>query len=171
VQSWVVGDTHHSPEFWCRAMGWYGMALITVLDYLPEDHEKRPQLLAVLQDLVAGLAKFRDSLTGLWYQVVDKGYLPSNWHETSCSSMHAYTIFTAAKQGYVDESYLDVARAGYRGVLSKLSLGKDGLTYLIDISEGTNVGDLSYYLNRRRNVNDLHGLGAFLIMNEQLLAD
>jgi unsaturated rhamnogalacturonyl hydrolase len=170
VQSWADPDTHHSPEFWCRALGWYGMALIAVLDSLPADHERRPDVLAVLQNLVSGLATYQDTQTGLWYQVVDKGYLPANWHETSCSSMHAYTIYMAARNGYVDESYLDVALAGYQGVLSKISLGPDGLTYLVDISEGTNVGNLDYYLARHRNVNDLHGLGAFLIMNEQLQA-
>ena len=170
AQSWADPVTHHSPEFWCRALGWYGMALITVLDILPEDHERRPDVLAVLQNLVSGLATYQDPQTGLWYQVVDKGYLTANWLETSCSSMHTYTIYMAARNGYVDESYLDVALLGYRGVLSKISLGQDGLTYLVDISEGTNVGDLDYYLARHRNVNDLHGLGAFLIMNEQLQA-
>jgi mannose-6-phosphate isomerase-like protein (cupin superfamily) len=38
-----------------------------------------------------------------------------------------------------------------------------------DICEGTNVADLSYYFARKRNVNDFHGLGAFLIMNEHFL--
>src|SRR5262249_19945030 len=147
--------------------GWYGMALTVVLDILPEDHPRRPELLAVLQNLVSGLASYQDDQTGLWFQVVDKGYLSSNWDETSCSCMHTSTIYTAAKNGYVDEGYFDVARAGYQGVLSKIFIGDNGLTYLTDISEGTNVGDLSYYLARHRNVNDLHGLGAFLIMNEQ----
>ena len=54
------------------------------------------------------------------------------------------------------------------GVLAKLSLGSDGRTNLKDISIGTNVGDYSYYINRTRATNDFHGLGAFLIMNEQL---
>jgi hypothetical protein len=42
------------------------------------------------------------------------------------------------------------------------------LTNLTDICEGTNVGDLAFYLARKRNTNDFHGLGAFLIMNEEL---
>jgi len=66
----------------------------------------------------------------------------------------------------VEGSYKDIALKGHRGVLSKLALGDDGLTNLADISEGTNVSDLAYYLARKRNVNDFHGLGAFLIMNE-----
>jgi len=40
------------------------------------------------------------------------------------------------------------------------------MTYLTDICEGTNLGDLAFYLARKRDTNDLHGLGAFLIMNE-----
>lgn len=36
-----------------------------------------------------------------------------------------------------------------------------------DICERTNVGDLAYYYGRKRKVNDFHGLGAFLIMNEE----
>ena len=76
----------------------------------------------------------------------------------------------AVRRGYVGRKYLGVALKGYRGVLSKLSVGADGLTNLSDICEGTNVGDLAYYFARKRNVNDFHGIGAFLIMNEQLRA-
>jgi unsaturated rhamnogalacturonyl hydrolase len=64
--------------------------------------------------------------------------------------------------------YQAVAEKGYRGVMTKLSKDADGMTNLIDICEGTNVSDLAYYLARKRNVNDFHGLGAFLIMNEDL---
>src|SRR5262249_43549062 len=110
--------------------------------------------------------KYQDAKTGLWYQVVDKGDVADNWLETSSSSMYTYIISMAVRRGYVDGSYKDVALKGYKGVLTKLTLGDDGLTNLADISEGTNVSDLAYYLARKRNVNDFHGLGAFLIMNE-----
>jgi unsaturated rhamnogalacturonyl hydrolase len=56
-------------------------------------------------------------------------------------------------------------------VLTKLSLGADGTTSLLDVSEGTNVGDLAYYFGRKRPENDFHGLGAFLILNEQMGAN
>jgi unsaturated rhamnogalacturonyl hydrolase len=166
TQPWADHVTHHSAEFWCRALGWYGMAIIDVLEVMPANHPKRAQLIAVLKGLVKGLAKYQDSKTGLWYQIVDKGSLPDNWLETSSSSMYSYTISMAVKRGYVDKSYNNVAQRGYQGVLSKISLGPDGLTNLTDICEGTNLGDLAFYLARKRPINDLHGLGAFLIMNE-----
>jgi mannose-6-phosphate isomerase-like protein (cupin superfamily) len=69
----------------------------------------------------------------------------------------------------VDKKYEAVARRGYAGVLTKISLDGDGLANITDICEGTNVSDLAYYFARKRNVNDFHGLGAFLIMNEYFL--
>jgi len=168
---WADADAHHSPEFWCRAMGWFGMTLVDVLDVLParNDDPKRLQLLAILRDLVRGLAKYQDSQTGLWYQVVDKGGTPGNWLETSSSSMYSYVISLAVRRGYVDKSYDAVAKKGYTGVLTKVSLDADGMANISDICEGTNVADLAYYFARKRNVNDFHGLGAFLIMNEYFL--
>jgi unsaturated rhamnogalacturonyl hydrolase len=123
-----------------------------------------------VRQLTQAFANFQDRKTGLWYQVVDRGDMPDNWLETSSSSMYSYAIWMAVRRGYVDKKYRDVALRGYRGVLSKLSVGADGLTDLSDICEGTNVGDLAYYFARKRNVNDFHGIGAFLIMNEQLRA-
>ena len=169
TSAWSNPANHHSAEFWCRAMGWFGMTLIDALDVLPVNHPKRPQLIAILKDLVRGLAKYQDSRTGLWYQVVDKGSDPGNWLETSSSSMYSYVISMAVRKGYLDHSYETAATKGYRGVLTRVSVGSDGLTHIADICEGTNVGDLAFYFGRKRNVNDFHGLGAFLIMNEYFL--
>jgi unsaturated rhamnogalacturonyl hydrolase len=168
ASTWIDPGTRHSKFIWCRAMGWFGMTLVETLDILPKNHPKRAQLISQLRQLVTAWAKYQDKTTGLWYQIVDKGDLSDNWVETSSSSMYSYVTATAAHRGYVDKSYMNVARKGYEGVLTKISLGSDGLTNLVDICEGTNVGDLAYYLGRKRNTNDFHGLGAFLIMNERL---
>jgi unsaturated rhamnogalacturonyl hydrolase len=63
---------------------------------------------------------------------------------------------------------LKTAKKGYEGVLTKISLDADGMTNITDICEGTNVADIAYYFARKRNTNDFHGLGAFLIMNEHM---
>jgi len=166
---WSKSATHTSPEIWCRAMGWFGMTLIEVLELLPAKHPRRPQLIAQLNQLVKAWAKYQDKKTGLWFQVVDKGDDPNNWLETSSSSMYTYVTAMAVDRGYVSKAYRDVATRGYAGVLTKISLDQNGDTNLIDICEGTNVADLAYYLARKRNTNDFHGLGAFLIMNEKFM--
>lgn len=168
-QPWADPKTHHSRYFWGRAMGWYGMATVDILDVLPKDHPRRKELIRLVQFLVKGLARYQDPKTGLWYQIVDRGSDSSNWLETSSSSMYTYIIDVAVKRGYVKARYKKVAEKGYKGVLSKVSINADGLTDISDISEGTNVADLPYYYGRKRPVNDFHGLGAFLLMNEEFL--
>jgi unsaturated rhamnogalacturonyl hydrolase len=100
-QPWADPVTHRSPEHWCRAIGWYGMASTQVLDELPADHPKRQQLIDVVRKLAVAMARFQDPATGRWFQVVDKGSVPGNWTETSCSSMYTYTIAKSVERGYL----------------------------------------------------------------------
>jgi unsaturated rhamnogalacturonyl hydrolase len=167
--TWADKETKHSAEIWCRAMGWFGMTLIEVLELLPRNHPMRPLLVGQIVLLVRAWARYQDEKTGLWYQVVDKGDNPANWLETSSSSMYTYVTAMAVDRGYVEKKYGRVASKGYAGVLAKISLDKDGQTNITDICEGTNVADLAYYFARKRNTNDFHGLGAFLIMNEKFM--
>ncbi|WP_246268058.1 glycoside hydrolase family 88 protein [Nonomuraea typhae] len=168
--SWVkpsLGNTNGIS--WCRAIGWFGMAAIEILEIIPADHPRRAALIAMLRNLVPAYATWQDPATGRWFQVVTERGNAGNWTETSCSAMYTYTISRSVERGYVDPSYKVYADRGYQGVLAKVSTGSDGRTDIVDISEGTNVDDVfSYYFNRARPVNDFHGLGAFLIMNEQL---
>ncbi|MFJ9478195.1 glycoside hydrolase family 105 protein [Streptomyces mirabilis] len=168
--SWADPATGLAPEHWCRAVGWYAMAIVNVLDASPVNHPRRPQLVGIFRRLAAGLEKYQDPATGRWFQVIDKGARGDNWTETSCSSMFTYALSRGAQQGYLDQHYASVAQRGYQGVLARMSVGSDGRTNLTDISIGTNVGDYAYYVARDRATNDFHGLGAFLIMNEQLTA-
>ncbi|MGW0208711.1 glycoside hydrolase family 88 protein [Streptomyces sp. NPDC003233] len=169
--SWADPATGLAPEHWCRAVGWYAMALVDVLDAIPADQPRRPQLIQILGKLATALEKYQDPASGRWFQVMDKGSRPDNWTETSCSSMLTYALSRAVQQGYLDPHFNAVARRGHQGVLARLSVGADGRTNLADISVGTNVGDYAYYVGRTRATNDFHGLGAFLIMNEQLRGD
>lgn len=168
-QSWADPVTHHSPEIWCRAVGWYCMTCVDVLDILPANHPNRPRIIGLVRTLAQALARYQDRASGRWFQVVDKGTVTGNWTETSSSAMFTYTLAKAVQRGYLPARYGQVAKKGYRGVLDKASVGEDGLTNVTDICIGTGVGDLAWYFARPRATNDMHGLGAFLIMNEQLI--
>jgi unsaturated rhamnogalacturonyl hydrolase len=168
--SWADPVTHHSPFFWGRSMGWFGMAIIEILEIIPENHPKRSKLIEILSDLIEGLSNVQDEETGLWYQVVDKGDSLGNWLESSCSCMYSYFTARAVEKGYIDSTYLEMASRAYEGILRhKVFIDSDSLFNLTDISQGTGVSaDYSYYINRSKNTNDLHGLGAFLMMCWQL---
>jgi unsaturated rhamnogalacturonyl hydrolase len=78
AEKWADKTTGCSPEFWGRAMGWYGMALVDVLEVFPADHPKRKALLEILSRYVTAILKVQDNQTGLWYQVLDKSKLPGS---------------------------------------------------------------------------------------------
>jgi unsaturated rhamnogalacturonyl hydrolase len=167
-QPWADPITHHSPIFWCRAIGWYGMALIEVLEILPHNHPQRSDLIKLVRQLAGAYEKFQAPGTGLWYQVVDKATVPGNWLETSSSCMYTYTLSRAIERGYIGKKYMKVSKKGYAGVLTQLSRDESGFAHIANICGGTNVGDLAFYLARPKSADDFHGVGAFLIMNEQL---
>lgn len=54
-------ETGCSPNFWSRSIGWYGAALVDVLDYLP--FMKRPDETAVMQ-IPSGIGKNFSEISG-----------------------------------------------------------------------------------------------------------
>lgn len=161
--AWADPVTGRAPEFWGRAIGWYPIAILEMLDDLPADHQDRSKLIEILQNLLKSLVKFQDK-SGLWYQVVDKGDRPDNWLETSCSSMFVYAIAKAVRMGHLSNEYLKFAWKGYEGIIQTLKFDENGGIIISDICTGTPIGDYAHYIARPRADNDLHGAGAFLFM-------
>lgn len=164
--NWADPVTGRSQEVWGRAMGWYVTALADILDYIPEDHEKRGYLIEIERTLLENLAKYQDEKTGRWYQVINKGHVEGNWLENSCSCLIVYAFSKAVKKGYIDQKYYEVAKKGFHGVIDSLSYDEVGRLQVGDICIGTCIddGDYSHYINRTVCVNDLHGSGAFVLM-------
>jgi rhamnogalacturonyl hydrolase YesR/lysophospholipase L1-like esterase len=169
-EDWADNDAHRSHCFWGRSMGWFGMAIVDILDYIPANHPKRVQLIQILTNMIEGLAQFQDAETGLWYQLVNQPDDPENWLETSCSCMYTYFTAKAVEKGYIPTRYKQMAIRGYEGVLKyKFSIDEQGFANLKDVTQGTMARkDCEYYLQHPRQTNDLHGLGAFLTMCWQM---
>jgi unsaturated rhamnogalacturonyl hydrolase len=67
---WADKATGRAPMFWGRAIGWYAMAIVDVLDFLPKDHAKRPELIAILNRTTSALKKVQDK-SGAWWLILD----------------------------------------------------------------------------------------------------
>ncbi|MDQ0113458.1 unsaturated rhamnogalacturonyl hydrolase [Paenibacillus harenae] len=167
---WADRETGCSPEFWGRSLGWYGLALAQFLDELPEEHAGRNELASSLADFAEALARYQDAESGLWYQVVDKGYLADNWLETSCTCLFVYTLAKAYKFGLVGEACLNAAKRGYEGLTRVLQFDEKGRFILPDICIGTSAGDYENYVTRPTSQNDLHGVGAFVMASVEMQA-
>src|SRR5436190_13475560 len=47
-QAWANPTTQTSAEHWCRAIGWYAMTLVNVLDVIPKNQPGRDKLITIL---------------------------------------------------------------------------------------------------------------------------
>jgi unsaturated rhamnogalacturonyl hydrolase len=174
-QKWANKQTGQSPNFWDRGMGWYAMALVDVLDYFPQNHPQRPQLIKAVQRLAPVLVKYQDAKTGTWSLVVDQAARKGNYAEASGSSMFVYFLQKGARLGYLDQKYAAAARKGYDGLLKTFVAEESGaLAFNGTVSVGGlggnpyRDGSFEYYLSEPLRKNDLKGVGPFILASVEM---
>ena len=118
-QKWANKQTGQSPNFWSRAMGWYVMALVDVLDYVPQSYPRRGELVAILQRTMPAIVRYQDPKSGCWYQVTDRAGGKGNYFEASGTGMFVYALAKGVRMGYLPASMLASARKGYDGMLKQ----------------------------------------------------
>ncbi len=174
-QQWADPQTGCSPNFWGRAMGWYMMALVDVLEILPTTHHGRSDLVEILQRLAHALLLFQDPASGLWYQVVDMPNRPGNYLESSVSAMLAYAFTKSVLKATHDRlSHPGQARLS-RFVGKKDAVDARGMLTL----EGTcsvaglggnpyRAGTYDYYIGEKTKANDFKGVAAFILASLEM---
>ncbi len=170
-QKWADAETGCSPNFWGRAEGWYAMALVDVLEFIPQNHAGRAKVIEILNQVAAGIKKYQDPETGLWYQVLDQGNREGNYLEATASSMFTYALLKAVRKGYISKDYQAVAIKAYSGILKNLiknnSDGTISLTKCCSVAGlGGNPyrdGSYEYYIKEPVRDNDPKGVGPFIM--------
>jgi unsaturated rhamnogalacturonyl hydrolase len=173
-QEWANKATGTSSNFWGRALGWYGMAMADMLDFFPTNHPARPEIIAMLQKLCAGVVRHQDPASGLWYQVLDQGGRQGNYLEATASSMFVYTLAKGINQGYLTRDYLPAVIRGYSGIVERL-IKTDGKGQ-VSLAQCCSVaglgygrdGSFAYYLKEPVVDNDLKGVGPFILSGIEL---
>lgn len=175
-QRWADPVSGCSPHFWGRAMGWFSMALVDVLDEMPANHAARSSLVDILNGAIDALARIQDPQSGLWYQVLDQGSRAGNYLEASASCMFVYAIVRGIRQGYVLPAALEVARRAYRGILGTLiEIDEGGLVNLHGICGVAGLGgspyrdgSYEYYVGEKTVMNDYKGVGPFILASLEM---
>ena len=117
---WADKETGLSQHCWGRAQGWYSMALIEVLDALPEDYQRRGEVIELLQKDLDAIIKWQDKKTGTWYQVMDAPGREGNYLESTCTAMFAYVLLKAYNKGYLGTKYRDAGVKAYKGIINNM---------------------------------------------------
>ena len=171
TQKWANPETGCSPNFWGRAMGWYVVALVDVLDFIPREHAGRARILEILNQVVVGVKKYQDPKTGLWYQVLDQGQREGNYLEATASSMFTYALLKASRKGYISTDYKAIAVKAYNGILKNLIQNNgDGTINLTKCCSVAGLGgnpyrdgSYGYYVHEPVRANDAKGVGPFIM--------
>lgn len=170
-EAWADKETGLSQNFWGRAMGWYGMAMVDVLDYLPKDHPGRAKLISYIKSYTDAIIKVQDKNNGLWYQVLNKAGEKGNYTEATASSMFVYTIIKSVNNGYLPKSYKTYAEKGYDGIIKNLiTVDENGVVNLNKCCAVAGLGgkpyrdgSYEYYINEEIRSNDAKGTGPFIL--------
>lgn len=115
---WADKETGLSQHCWGRAQGWYTMALIEVLDALPENYARRSEVIDLLVKDFDAILRWQDKESGVWYQVMDSPGQEGNYLESTCSAMFTYALLKAYRKGYVGEKYRDAGIRAYKGMIN-----------------------------------------------------
>lgn len=169
-EKWADKETGQSQHCWGRALGWYMMAIVDDLDFIPQHEPGRDTVLVILNHIAETLKKYQ-SPEGLWYQVMDKSGEPGNYLESSCSAMFVYSLFKAVRKGYIPSSYFAVARKGYEGILNEfIKVDDNGLVSITKAcavaglgGKNYRMGDYDYYIHEQIRDNDPKAVGPFIL--------
>ena len=173
---WADKKTGHSPHVWDRAMGWYALALVDVLDYFPTNHPKRKEIEAILQRLAVAVTKAQDPKSGVWYQVMDMPNEADNYLEASGSSMFCYALLKGVRQGVLDKKYLVSAKKAYAGILKEfISTDGQGYIHLNHVCMVAGLGgtpyrdgSFRYYITEPQRTDDIKGAGPFMMASVEM---
>ena len=180
LEKWADPTTGKSPNFWGRAMGWYIMALVDVLDNFPKNHPKRAELIAILNRTAIATVKYQDSKSGVWFDIMDMPTRKGNYLESSASSMFVYGLAKGVRKGYLPQSFMIAANKGYAGLKKEFieSAGDErvNLTKTVSVSglggkPKYRDGSFEYYISEKVITNDPKGVGSFICAAAEMEID
>lgn len=158
-------EIYHSAEYWGRAVGWYFLALVDILEQMQQKamtaSSNYQTLLNQLQLLAEGLAARQDAASGCWYQLLahDGSYRAmtydasyrytdqpvNNYLESSCTAIFTAAYLKAVRLGFLDAKYVDIAKKAYKGMVEQFMVSDgEGGVHLIGCCKSAGLGGSNY---------------------------
>ena len=149
------------------------MAILEVLDAVPQDYENRGKLIEMLNNVMKSTVKYQDNATGVWYDVLDVKD-PRNYLEATASSMFAYVLLKGARLGYFGNDLKEAGLKAYKGILNEfVKVNPDKTISLTRCCEVSGLGpdnpksrrrdgSFEYYISEPIRDNDGKGVGPFI---------
>lgn len=170
LQKWANPKTGQSPEFWSRAMGWYMMGLVDVLDYVPKNNPGRIELIRILNRLAKSIVKYQDKKSGVWWQITNKANQKDNYLESSSTAMFVFALAKGIRMGYLSNEYSNAVQLAYNGMIMEfVSIDQDKKIHYTKAVSGAGLGGnpyrdgtYNYYVSEPKRDDDLKAIGPFM---------
>ncbi|BCS25556.1 glycoside hydrolase family 88/105 protein [Aspergillus puulaauensis] len=176
VAVWADPVTGAAPHIWDRAVGWYFVSLVEVLEYFPKTHSGYKRTLQRFQSLAKAIKKSQDA-SGGWWLIMDPAYTsdPRNYIESSASAMFTYALLRGIRNGFISASeYSEVAQSGYsllkNEFLSHNANGTLNWEGTVEVGSLSSNGSFEYYVSVPLAQNDYKGAGPFIYASYELEA-
>lgn len=163
MHGWVGSMDPHPAFRWARANGWAFMTEAELLEVLPEDHPKRPEILELFRAHAKGLAALQSG-SGFWHQLLDR---EDSYLETSATAIYTYAYARGVDRGWLDaKAYAPLTLLAWNAVSTKINAKGQ--------VEGTCVGtgmafDPAFYYHRPTSPYAAHGYGPVLLAGAEVL--
>ncbi|KAH8430955.1 glycoside hydrolase family 88/105 protein [Aspergillus melleus] len=172
---WADPVTGSAPHVWNRALGWYFMSLVDILDIFPRSHKGWKKNLRRFQSLASALKKTQDPSSGGWWLIMDEPYPedPRNYIESSGSAMFTYGFLKGIRKGYLKKKdYGKAAEKGYQGLVDGfVDVNKNGTLNwegTVEVGSLSSNGSFEYYVSVPIQQNDIKGAGPFMYASYEL---
>ncbi len=167
---WADKNTGKSLNIWGRALAWFTMAIVDVLDFLPKNHDGRQILINMLRKIMSNVVMYQ-SVEGGWYQVIDNRR-EDNYLESTCTIMFTYTLAKGLRHNYLDESsYRSHLDKALECIFNRFVRENDSTLYITECCVVSGLGPegnfrrngtLDYYFSEPIIENDCKATGPFM---------
>lgn len=164
---WADPVTGASPYVWDRAVGWYFVALVDVLEVFPKSHAGFARISEYLTTLADGIRKSQDA-SGGWHLIMDELFKdePRNYIESSATAMFTYAYLKAIRLGLLEKEFQETAVKAWNLLVDDfVQYEKNGtISFTGTVEVGSLKGDASYdyYVSVPKVINDGKGAGPFM---------
>ncbi|WP_088104546.1 glycoside hydrolase family 88/105 protein [Halalkalibacter urbisdiaboli] len=176
---WSDKESGLSPHVWGRAVGWYVMALVDILELLEGENVDTSELKDLLTEAVDGMLRYQH-YSGMWYQVVEFSGRKGNYLESSGTLMLSYALLKGARLGYLSSEYITFGKAAFDGTVEHYVTVEHGEVLLGGICKSAGLGthpetgvvrngDYEYYISGEPIVtNNGHGVAPLLMAYNEI---
>lgn len=133
---WADPITGQATQHWSRASGWFVMALVDILQYLPKEHPQYKKIHFLYQRVAQGLKSTQNPEDGLWYHVLDAYQQKDNYPEISATGMIVYALAKGVELKLLSQDYLLVANRGWKSMQTYIKTYTDGGPQITSVAPG-----------------------------------